>query len=65
MESDLRRAQFDKETAMICFHHLRVFEKYYSTKYVTCNNTFGSHKKKVKGTHIPLLHSQTKLVHYS
>ena len=43
----LRSAQFDKETATICSHHLHVFEKY-STKYVTCSNTFGSQKKKLK-----------------
>ena len=60
----LRSAQFDIETATVCSHHLHVFEKY-STKYVTCDNTFGSHKRKVEETHIPLLHSQTKLEHYS
>ena len=40
----LRSAQFDKETATICSYPSGVFEKYYFTKYVTCSNTFGSHK---------------------
>ena len=63
-KAGLRSAQFDEETATICTHHLHVFKKYYSIKYVTCNNTFGSHKKKLKEP-TSLYFIQTKLVHYS
>ena len=58
--ANLRNSNID-DTATICSHHLHVFDKYYSAKYATCCNSFGSHKKKVKGTHTITLAMAKKL----
>ena len=43
--ANLQNANID-DTATICSHHLHIFDKYYSAKYATCCNSFGSHKRK-------------------